>query len=170
MSERDAMRAAARRLVPAPRAGCWLAAIVRAIAPREVALDDRIERTPAHYLVAAWSPQASGLYERLPDFAAIASPDSQRALRELFVHLPPEVPVHLAGAAHVDLALVADMVLLCDTHLEPYQRDALQAFAREQRDALRRAIVERYTDREEGFVRFRDRALGGGSPDRPDDA
>lgn len=154
----DWLRDARARLRERFEPGCWLALVVRAIEPR---VDPALgERTPAHFLVGAWSPGADGLYARLPEFAAIASPDATRALRELFVRLPADAKLHLTGEEHADPALLARMVLVCDGHLEPYQRDALEAFERAAHAKLARTIADRYTDRDSGFVRFRDRLLG----------
>lgn len=161
------LRQARARLRERFEAGCWLALVVRAIEPR--ADPGTGERTPAHFLVGAWSPGADGLYARLPEFAAIASPDATRALRELFVHLPATATVHLTDEEHADPALLARMVLVCDGHLEPYQRDALEAFERAARERLARTIAARYTDRDSGFVRFRER-LPGEWPREPRDA
>ncbi len=154
----DWLREARARLRERFEPGCWLALVVRAIEPRT---DPTLgERTPAHFLVGAWSPGDDGRYARLPEFAAIASPDATRALRELFVRLPADAKLHLTGEEHADPALLARMVLVCDGHLEPYQRDALEAFERAARAKLERTLAERYTDRDSGFVRFRDRLLG----------
>lgn len=164
MSGDDALRAARLRLRDRPVPGGWLATIVRAIEPATRDVGDLREHTPAHFLVAGWAPQPGGLFLRLPEFAAIASPDGTRALAELFVHLPPEVPVHLVDDLVVDPALVAEMVLTCDQHLEAYQRSALQRFVDARRAALRDTIAARYTDREAGFESFRARVLGPGGP------
>jgi hypothetical protein len=162
-SGEDWLGEARRRLLVQPQPGGWLAVIVRAIEPSG---DD----TPPHFLVAAWAPSASGLFERVPEFAAIASPDGDRALRELFVHLPREARVALVGDDIVDCALVAEMVLVCDPNLEPYQRAGLARFAAHRRRTMRWEIARRFTPREPDFERFRARALGGagGNPHADD--
>jgi len=157
----DWLRTARSRLIPRPEPGCWIAIVVKAI---DAAMHEMValrERTPAHYLVGAWAPGDGGLYPRLPEFAAIASPDGERALRELFTHLPAQVRVHLVDERHADVELLAQMVLACDRNLEAYQREALERFAAQCRQALHERIRRRYTDRESGFERFRDRLLGG---------
>jgi hypothetical protein len=128
----EALRA---RLLPRPRPGAWL--------------------------VAGWRADGDGLVPRLPEFAAIASPDRERALAELFVHLPPGAPVHLATPEQVDAALVAETVLEADRTLQPWHRAGLLAFAEAQREADRARIRARYTDREEGWERMRAGLLGG---------
>jgi hypothetical protein len=165
----DWLREARPRMLDRPQPGCWYALIVRAIEPLELAVGNRAERTPAHYLLGAWAPSDGGLFPRLPEFAAIASPDATRALRELFVHLPDDAKVLLVGEEYADAALLAEMVLLCDGNLEGYQREALQRFADGRRERLASTIRQRYTDREAGFERFRGRLLGGADATAPDD-
>ncbi|HET9338521.1 MAG TPA: hypothetical protein VFQ55_05945, partial [Casimicrobiaceae bacterium] len=59
----------------------------------------------------------------------------------------------------VDVALAARLLLAADRNLEAYQRDGIAAFvaAQEARDATR--IAAGYSDRDEGFERFRARVL-----------
>lgn len=156
----DWLRDARRRLLEAPQPGCWIGLIVRAIEPRSFSEDGREVRTPAHYVLGAWVPGPSGLYPRLPEFAAIASPDASRALRELFVHLPADAKVVLVDEEHADAALIAEMVLVCDSKLETYQVDALREFIAGRRDRIAALIRRQYTDREAGFEEFRSRLLG----------
>jgi len=157
----DWLQEARTRLASRFEPGCWIAVVAKAIDAATRDAGAVRERTPAHYLVGAWAPAQGGLYPRLPEFAAIASPDGERALRELFAHLPPKVRVHLTDEHHVDVELLARMVLECDRNLEAYQREALERFAERCRLALTERIRQRYTDRETGFERFRDRLLGG---------
>jgi hypothetical protein len=80
------------------------------------------------------------------------------------VHWPPAEPVHLVSPDRVDAARVGERVLVVDRHLQPWQRDGLQAFVAAQRHAQREPIRARCTDREAGFER-----LMRGLPGRPDD-
>lgn len=148
----DALRA---RLLPWPRPGAWIALLIRAF-PQPGDADG-----PPHWLVAGWRADEDGLVPRLPEFAAIASPDRERALAELFVHLPPDAPVHLTTPERVDAALVAEMVLEVDRTLQPWHRAGLRAFVDAHREADRARIRARYTDREEGWERMRAGLLGG---------
>ena len=143
------------RLLSRPRPGAWLGLVIRAFPAAGDA------GGPPHWLVAGWRADGDGLVPRLPEFAAIASPDRERALAELFVHLPPGAPVHLATPEQVDAALVAETVLEADRTLQPWHRAGLLAFAEAQREADRARIRARYTDREEGWERMRARLLGG---------
>ncbi len=151
------------RLLSRPRPGAWLGLVIRAFPPAGDA------DGPPHWLVAGWRADGDGLVPRLPEFAAIASPDRDRALAELFVHLPPGAAVHLATPERVDAALVAETVLEVDRNLQPWHRAGLRAFAEAHREADRARIRARYTDREEGWERLRaglpgDAAARGGAP------
>ena len=153
----DALRS---RLLSRPRPGAWLGLVIRAF-PAAGDPDG-----PPHWLVAGWRADEDGLVPRLPEFAAIASPDRERALAELLVHLPPGAPVHLTTPERVDAALLAEMVLEVDRTLQPWHRAGLRAFADAHREADRARIRARYTDREEGWERMRAGLLGAAVPTR----
>lgn len=157
MAEDPRFATLSRRLLARPRPGAWLGLVVRAFPATDGSADG-----PPHYLVAGWRAGEDGVVPRLPEFAAIASPDRERALAELLVHLPPDAPVHLTTPGHVDAALVAEMVLEVDRHLQPWHRDGLRTFADAQREADRARIRARYTDLEPGYERMR-RTLAGGA-------
>jgi len=167
MADDDWLRDARSRLKTARCPDAWIALIVRAIAPQVIEAEGRVDRTPAHFLLGAWAPRPDGLVPRLPEFAAIASPDATRALRELFVQLPPSVPVVLVDESVADAALLARMVLLCDANLEAWQRGALERFVEVAGARLEAGIRAQYTDREADFERFRGRVLGTGPDDDP---
>jgi hypothetical protein len=120
-------------------------------------------QAPVHWLAAGWRPDETGLYPRLPEFAAIASPDADRALGELIDRVPAAARVHLVSAHHVDPALVAEMVLAVDRNLQPWHRDGLRAFIDARRLDDRQVIRARYTDRDVGFEQFRTRLGASGA-------
>ena len=111
-------------------------------------------RTPDHYLGAAWPPPSRGI-TRFPDVVVIGSPAADNALAELFVHLPRDARLHLAGLEHVDAALAAQILRDTDRNLEDYQRRAIDAFIEAQRSDDAARIAQRYTDRDAGYERFR---------------
>jgi hypothetical protein len=148
-----------RRLASRFDAGCWTGLIVRAIPAREAPDDGRMVRTPDHYLGAAWPPVRDAPV-RWPEAVVVGSPSPDHALAELFRHLPADGRLYLAGVDDVDAALAAEILLAADRNLEPYQREALAAFITAERDRVRGAIADRYSDRDPGFERFRDRVLG----------
>jgi len=157
----DWLRLLRTRLATRPRADAGRARVMQAFGGAGDASGG-----PAHWLAAGWAPQPDGLYRRLPEFAAIASPDRDRALAEVLVHVPAPATVWLAAPDTVDAALVAETVLAVDRNLQPWHRDGLRAFVAAQRAADLARIRARYTDREDGFERLR-RTLLGDAADAP---
>lgn len=149
---------AAKRLVSTYAPGVWVGAIRQAFEAGGPAA----QRHPAHYLVALWEPLQGGAprLPRWPAVAAIASPDAQAALLELVRHLPASERLWLSDES-VDWALVAEIVLRSDRHLEAFHREGLQQFI----DACRRSDAQRiaaeYSDRDAGYEAFRRRVAPG---------
>ena len=135
----------------------WIGACVRVVEAARREGSDAVERTPDHYLGAAWAPGAPR--SRWPDAVVIGSPAADNALALLLRHVPEGAKLFLADLDAVDAALAARILLAADRNLEPYQRDGIATFvaAEEARAASR--IAAGYTDRDEGFERFRARVL-----------
>jgi hypothetical protein len=150
-----------RRLASRWQATCWTGVVVRVILARERVENGVRVRTPDHYLGAAWPPP-SDAPARWPEVVVIGSPSADNALAELFVHLPAEARLHLAGVDDVDAALASEILLATDPNLETYQRDALNAFIEAERERVRTAIAARYTGQDPEFERFRAGLLGRG--------
>jgi hypothetical protein len=149
----------ARRLAPRWSADAWTGICVRVVAA--ATREDAGVRvtTPDHFLAAAWPPAARGPL-RWPDAVVIGSPNATRALDQLLRHLPGDAVLFLASLDDVDAALAADILLACDSNLEPYQAEGVAAFARAERERVRVEVARRYTDSDPGFERFRARVLG----------
>jgi hypothetical protein len=150
----------ARRLAARPEPGCWYGFVVRAIPAEKRRIDGVLTDTPDHFLTAAWQP-VSGLLPRLPDVVAIGSPTATRALAELFAHLPRHARLHLVERHVVDAALLAEIVALADRNLEGYQRDCLYKFAEQERARVRGEIAKQFSDRDDGFEKFKAKVMGG---------
>ena len=148
----------ARRHASRWQQGCWTGLVVRVIPARQSTEDGARVRTPDHFLGAAWPP-ASEAPSRWPEVVVIGSPSADNALAEMFAHLPADARVFLAAIDDVDAALAARILLAADRNLEPYQREALDAFIAAERARVDAAIAARYTDRDPAFLRFRDRLL-----------
>lgn len=158
MSVEDDVRIT-RRLVPEASAACWTGVCVKVVPARSMGDPAARERTPDHYLAAAWPPGAGG-WTRWPEAVVIGSPTPTRALEELLRHLPGDAKLYLGGLDEVDAALASEILLAADRNLEAYQREALAAFATAQRARTQAVIAMRYCDRNPGFERFRERLLG----------
>jgi hypothetical protein len=155
----DGVTRFARRLAARWDAACWTGIVVRAIPAAQWREGARLVRAPDHYMGAAWPP-AAWAPPRWPEAVVIGSPAAENALAELFLHLPDEARVYLAGIDDVDAALAAEILLAADRNLEPYQRDALGAFVAAERGRARAAIAARYKDHDAGYARFRSRIVG----------
>ena len=152
----NAFMHAARRLSRQWAPPLWIGAIRQAFEAEQ----DGNELLPPHWLVALWEPLGEGrpLLPRWPAVAAIAPRSSEQALLELMRHVPEGARVWLADEA-IDWALVAQIVLDSDRHLEDYHRRGLAAFIRAQREADSATIAQTYSDRDAGFEAMK-RLLG----------
>jgi hypothetical protein len=135
----------------------WIGVCVRVVEAASVDRPALVTRTPDHFLAAAWAPGAPR--SRWPDAVVIGSPTADDALVLLLRHVPASSRLFLADLDGVDAALAARILLAADRNLEPYQREGIAAFvaAQQARDAAR--IAQGYSDRDEGFERFRARVL-----------
>ena len=152
------LRAAiAARLAARATGATWIGACVRVVERAGAEREGLVTRTPDHYLAAAWAPGEPR--SRWPDAVVIGSPAADDALGLLLRHVPAGEKLFLADLDGVDVALAARILLAADRNLEAYQRDGIAAFvaAQEARDATR--IAAGYSDRDEGFERFRARVL-----------
>ena len=137
----------------------WIGACVRVVEAARREGSSSVERTPDHYLAAAWAPGAPR--SRWPDAVVIGSPAADNALDLLLRHVPDGSKLHLADLDAVDAALAARILLAADRNLEPYQRDGIAAFVAAEEARVAARIAAGYTDRDEGFERFRARVLDG---------
>jgi len=149
--------AVAARLAARATEATWLGVCVRVVEARSVDRPALLTRTPEHFLAAAWAPGAPR--SRWPDAVVIGSPTADDALALLLRNVPASARLYLACLDSVDAALAARILLATDRNLEPYQREGIAAFvaAEAARDASR--IAQGYSDRDEGFERFRARVL-----------
>lgn len=156
----DADARIARRLAPACTRECWIGLCVRVIDAAAHETGNAITRTPDHYLAAAWAP-ADRAPSRWPEAVVIGSPTASCTIETLLRHLPGDAALFLAGLDDVDAALAASILLAADRNLEPYQREAVEAFVRAEHARVGRIIASRYSDRDPAFERFRDAVVGG---------
>ena len=151
--------AVAARLAARCSDAAWIGVCVRVVEAATVDRPALVTRTPDHYLAAAWAPGAPR--SRWPDAVVIGSPGPDDALALLLRHVPMSARLFLADLDSSDAALAARILLAADRNLEPYQRDGIAAFvaARDAQDEAH--IASGYSDRDEGFERFRARVLAG---------
>jgi len=150
----DPFAAHARRLVIEPGPATWIGLVVCVALAQEREATDRILRLPAHYLGAAWPPFEIGP-SRWPECVVIGSPRADNAIVELFARLPADAKLFLADSDAVDGALAGQILLASDRNLEPYQREAINAYVASERARTAARIASDYHDRDAGFERFR---------------
>ena len=161
------LRELALRRAPHWTQACWFAFMIEAIAEsfEDADTDDggseRVHH-PAHFLVAVWSPVAAPPLPQLPDGAAIVAGTLANAAAEVLRLCPPAVPLLLLGREHINPIVVADMIIAGDRNLGPRYRGALEDFAAAERAHWRAAIAHDYTDRDEGYERFKTRLFRDG--------
>lgn len=119
----------------------------------------KVVDAPAHFLGAVWAPGAPR--SRWPDAVVIGSPTADDALALLLRHVPSGETLFLADLDGVDASLAARILLAADRHLAPHQREGIAAFVAAQAARDADAIARTYTDRDEGFERFRARVVAG---------
>ena len=156
----------------ASRAGdaTWIGVCVRVVDAARVQGPAGAVSTPGHFLAAAWAPGVPR--SRWPHAVVIGSPGADDALALVLRHVPAGAKLYLAPLDCVDVALAARILLAADRNLETYQRGGIAAFiaARHEHDAA--SIAAGYSDRDEGFERFRTRVLDekpGSDPTFPGD-
>ena len=135
-------RASNPRILSAWRPGAWIGAV------REVfdsttefvhtAAGPVVETYPPHRLVAAWPPQGlnAPLLGRWPTQVRLAAVARETAADLLLAQLPAGATLWVNPSAQdVDWALTAEIVLLHDPTLRPFQIKALRAFVDAEREA-----------------------------------
>lgn len=154
------LRALAARRVPGWTPACWFVFMAEAIAEsfEDADADDggreRVHH-PAHFLVAVWSPVDAPPLPQLPDAAAIVAGTLVNAAAEALRLCPADVPLMLVAREQINPIVVADMIIAGDRNLGARYRAALEDFAAAERARWRAAIDHEYTDRDEGYERFK---------------
>lgn len=140
----------APRLAASYRVGHWVGGLRKVFGPvtelSASALGEDLETHPSHYLVALWMPPSSGqpFLARWPFKVAIVAPDPAAALRDLLVDVPMSDRLWLTGS-QVDWALMAEIVMLSEPGLLPYQYRGLKDFAEREREEVQGIISRHYT-------------------------
>jgi len=161
------LRELASRRAPQWSPACWFAFMIEAIpeAFEDADADDggseRVHH-PAHFLVAVWSPVEAPPLPQLPDAAAIVAGSLAQAASEVLRLCPPGVPLVLVARDQINPIVVADMIIAGDRNLGARYRAALEDFVAAERAHWRAAIAQEYTDRDEGYERFKTRLFRAG--------
>lgn len=119
---------------------------------------------PAHFLVACWEPQNAPALPQLPHAAAIVARTSVQAANELLRLIPAQVPIILLKRDFVNVALIAEMILTTDRHLNSHYRNALEEFVENDRASWRLRIEASYSDVDDSFEKFKLKLLNSSQP------
>lgn len=159
------------RVIEHWRAGAWVGAHRRAFGPlAEVnETDDQmiVDTHPPHSLIVLWPPprDEQPLLRRLPQVAALmGTHDEAELLGELLSQLPVDARLWLAPQPEVDWALMAEIVMISEPGLEPYQHRELRRFIDDERVATLALISTCYTDDARSYEPFVQTVRGGLEP------
>lgn len=145
------------RLTAGWQPGVWIGVARRAFGPVAQVSDDDggedgeavVDSLPVQWLIALWRPQTleQPMLPRLPAVVQLTSRQDDRAVIELLRHVPPVQRMWLADI-DADWALLAEIVMLTDRTLRPWQLRELARFIIAEREATARRIAASYDDPE----------------------
>jgi hypothetical protein len=126
---------------------------------------ENVVHHPPHFLLGVWEPVSAPPLAQLPNAAAIVSRSAHYAAAELLRLIPKDAKLLMLKRDQVHAALIAEMILCADSTLDAYYRAALEAFVITERERWRAVITSDYTDRDEGFEKFKSALFGKIKPD-----
>lgn len=142
--------------------GVWVGAARRVFGPvSEVVGDSRgsviVENHPPHHLIALWRPKRD--YEpflrRWPSIVNLVGTDEKSLLGEMFKLIPSGARLWMSRG-DIDWALMAEIVMVSERGLAPYQTRELEGFVRVDRARTLAAIARGYTGDENRYRSFVD--------------
>lgn len=139
--------------------GVWIGSLRRAFGPvAEVVQTPRgevVENHPPHLLVALWKPQRLDrpFLRRWPNMVWLSERDSEHATLDLLREIPAENRLWLTQEG-VDWALLAEIVMLTEEHLQPFHHRELQRLIVAERQAATAMIKRAYNKERQGLRGF----------------
>jgi hypothetical protein len=109
-----------------------------------------IEQHPAHQLIVLWRPQSlqRPFLSRWPLLVQLTPQQDEHAVGELLSHLPQEARLWVSDH-EVDWALMAEIVMLSESALAPWQHRELAQFIQRERAATATSITAHYVGQQE---------------------
>jgi hypothetical protein len=135
------------RLLHSWRPGAWLGAVVRVMGPSAEIVESPqgpvVESFPPHLLLALWPPQSlqNPFIGCWPDQVLFAAVEPDEVGSVLLPHIPEEAPLWL-GEPEIDWAALAELAMLHQPELRPFQLKGLRAFV----EAVSEAAFKRQND------------------------
>lgn len=156
--------------------GVWIGATRRVFGPVSEVVDDGqgsvvVENYPPHHIIALWRPKRD--YEpflrRWPSIVNLVGSDEKSLLGEIFKLIPGGARLWMSRG-DIDWALMAEIVMVSERGLAPYQCRELESFVRVDRARTLAAIARGYTGDERRYRSFVD-TVGEGydEPSDPED-
>jgi hypothetical protein len=151
-----------QRVIRDYRPGAWVGSVRRAFGPvahlpedGDGAAEGVIDSHPPHYLLALWQPLPPDrpFLPRWPMKVSLAAPDARAAIHEMLAEVPPNETLWLTDQP-LDWVLMAEIVMLCEEGLQPYQFRGLGEFIEAERQATRAAVSVHYGGSDEVFEQF----------------
>jgi hypothetical protein len=132
--------------------GAWIGAARRAFGPQtELHSTDQgelVENHPPHWLIALWPPQTlqQPFLRRWPQQVQLLGAEEEApAVVELLRHVPEGHRLWVLNE-ELDWALMAEIVLLSEAQLKPFQQQALQQFMDTERALSTGRILQSYAE------------------------
>lgn len=127
--------------------GAWIGAVRRVFGTVvEMGESEVIENFGPHELVALWPPQTlqEPMLRRWPELVLLR-PANEHSLDPLLAAMPGSAHLWMPDIEH-DWAMLAEIVLLSEGHLLPWQQRRLQQFIQIERNQARQRICNSYGD------------------------
>jgi hypothetical protein len=147
------------RLTRTYQAGDWVGAFRKVFGPLVEWSDQHseLENHPPHYLAALWRPTSlrTPFLPRWPFKLTLVQPDPVAAVRDMLLEIPVTQRLWLARR-QVDWALMAEIAMVGETELVPFQYRGLQAFVQAERHKTLAEISLHYGGSNAVFEDFAD--------------
>jgi hypothetical protein len=146
------------RLARDYRDGVWIGSVRRVFGPISEIDEETgdFDTRPPHFLIVNWRPLRRGQASlpRWPRKAMLVAPDATAAVRELLRDVPETDKLWLTEQ-EIDWGLVADIVMLSESQLRPYQMRGLQEFVERERELTLSSIRSLYRGSQEVPSQFK---------------
>ncbi len=150
----------ALRLLRAWQPGAWIGAVFKAFGPMAELVEadeavpgaqDTFEHRPAMWLVALWKPQSlqQPFLQRWPAMVQLTDRDGAGPVDLLLEQVPAGARLWVSDH-DIDWALMAEIVMLTEDDLAPWQQRELAKVIVTQRQATATAITRHYVGQDTG--------------------
>jgi hypothetical protein len=150
------------RVAASWEADAWVGALRRAFGPTSEVLDDGrggmlVENHPPHTIIALWRPKKGQepFLRRWPSIVTLSRANEEALLDEVLSLIPDGARLWISRG-DIDWALMAEIVMISERNLEPFQYRELEKFVSEDRARTLAAIGRGYTGDARRYTAFVD--------------